>query len=90
MRFGRWGVAMNDHRAPMASAASCTDGNLEASNENLGDSHSLSLFLNSLAADIKRQPEMLQAMDSRLVERINLLLLGVEVELDAPLQAEDE
>lgn len=50
----------------------------------------LSLILNLLAADINAHPERLLAVDSRLVERINLLVLGVEVDLGVPLQAEDE
>lgn len=81
---------MNDLHAPMDSNASCPDGNIEVSTEPLEQCDSVSLILNFLATDINARPERLLAVDSRLVERINSLLFGIEVDLDAPLQAEDE
>jgi antitoxin PrlF len=74
----------------MASTDSCVDGDVEAPTGALGECQYVSLVLALLAAHINGHPKMLQAVDSRLVERINSLLLGIEVDLDAPLQAEDE
>lgn len=81
---------MNNPHAPVVSSDSCTDGNSEKLTDRLEQCDSLSLILNLVAADINGHPERLLAVDSRLVERINLLLLGIEVDLDAPLKAEDE
>ncbi|MBH8612880.1 type II toxin-antitoxin system PrlF family antitoxin [Pseudomonas mohnii] len=70
--------------------ASCTDGDLEVPTDLLEQGVSVNRILNFLATDINAHPERLLVVDSRLVERINSLLLGIEVDLDAPLQAEDE
>ena len=43
-----------------------------------------------LARDIARHPERLQAVDTGLVQRLQALVGGVEVNLDAPLSADDE
>lgn len=70
---------------------SCLTGKgLNALTEPLGDSHSVSLILNFLAADIEAHPERLRAADPDLVMRIASLILGVDVDLNAPLLAEDE
>ncbi|MHA6140986.1 type II toxin-antitoxin system PrlF family antitoxin [Pseudomonas mohnii] len=81
---------MNAPHAPIISMASCTDGDLEVPTDLLEQGVSVNRILNFLATDINAHPERLLVVDSRLVERINSLLLGIEVDLDAPLQAEDE
>ena len=50
----------------------------------------LGAFLGFLARDITEHPERLQAMDAGLMQRIQSLVGGVEVDLDAPLSADDE
>lgn len=50
----------------------------------------LGQFLGFLARDIAAHPERVQAIDSALVRRIQSLVDGVEVDLDAPLTADDE
>ncbi len=50
----------------------------------------LGAFLGFLAAGITRHPERLQVLDASLVTRIQSLTGGVEVDLDAPLSANDE
>ncbi|HXG29069.1 MAG TPA: type II toxin-antitoxin system PrlF family antitoxin [Nevskiales bacterium] len=50
----------------------------------------LGAFLGFLARDISEHPERLQAVDAALVQRIQSLVGGVEVDLDAPLAAGDE
>lgn len=50
----------------------------------------LGAFLGLLAQDITRRPERLQAVDAGLVQRIQSLVGGLEVDLDAPLSADDE
>ena len=55
-----------------------------------GDDPVLGRFLNFLARDIASHPERLQAIDVGLVQRLQSLTDGVEVDLDAPLSADDE
>jgi antitoxin PrlF len=55
-----------------------------------GDDPVLGQFLDFLAADITRHPERLQAVDAGLVQRIQSLVSGVDVNLDAALSADDE
>lgn len=51
----------------------------------------LEQFLDFLAQDIASHPQRLQAVDSALVQRIQSLIGGsVEMDLDAPLSADDE
>ena len=50
----------------------------------------LGLFLGFLARDIASHPERLQAIDSTFVQRIQSLTGGIEIDLDAPLSADDE
>lgn len=50
----------------------------------------LSQFLNFLASDIACHPERLQAFDANLAHRLQSLVGDVEVDLDAPLSADDE
>lgn len=55
-----------------------------------GDDPLLGQFLGFLAQDITRHPERLQPVDSGLVQRIQSLVGGIEMDLDAPLSADDE
>ena len=50
----------------------------------------LASFLGFLARDIGSHPELLQAVDTRLVQRLQSLTGGIEVDLDAPLSADGE
>jgi antitoxin PrlF len=50
----------------------------------------LAPFLGFLARDLAEHPERLQAVDAGLAERIRALVGVVEVDLDAPLSADDE
>lgn len=50
----------------------------------------LGAFLEFLKRDITEHPERLRAMDAGLVPRIQSLVGGIEVDLDAPLSADDE
>jgi antitoxin PrlF len=47
-------------------------------------------FLNFLAQDIATHPERLVAIDASLVHRIQALVGDSEIDLDAPLSAENE
>ena len=55
-----------------------------------GDDPVLGQFLGFLAADITRHPERLQAVDAGLVQRIQSLVGGVDVDLDAALSEDYE
>lgn len=55
-----------------------------------GDDPVLVGFLDFLARDIASHPERLQAIDSGFVHRLQALVGGVEVDLDAALSADDE
>ncbi len=55
-----------------------------------GDDPVLGQFLGFLARDIASHPERLQAVDSGLVQRLQSLVGGIEVNLDAALSADDE
>ncbi|MCS6915924.1 MAG: type II toxin-antitoxin system PrlF family antitoxin [Myxococcota bacterium] len=50
----------------------------------------LAPFLGFLARDLAKHPERLQAVDAGLAQRIQALVGDVEVDLDAPLSADDE
>ena len=50
----------------------------------------LGQFLGFLARDMASHPERLQAVDAGLVQRLQSLVVGVEVDLDAALSADDE
>lgn len=47
-------------------------------------------FLGFLARDVADHPERLRALDADLVARLQGLVGGVEVDLDAPLAPDDE
>jgi len=57
---------------------------------NDGDVPVLGQFLGFLARDIASHPERIQAVDTGLVQRIQSLVGGVKVDLDAALSADDE
>jgi antitoxin PrlF len=50
----------------------------------------LGAFLAFLVRDIQANPQCLQAMSVELVNHVQTLVSGVEVDLDAPLLSEDE
>lgn|SRR5690554_8131363 len=50
----------------------------------------LGAFLGFLAHDIASHPERLESVDASLVQRLQSLVDGVEVDLDAALSADDE
>ncbi len=55
-----------------------------------GDDPVLGAFLGFLARDIATHPERLQTIDASLVQRLQSLTGGTEVDLDAPLSMDDE
>jgi antitoxin PrlF len=55
-----------------------------------GDDPALAPFLGFLARDLAEHPERIQAVDAGLAQRIQALVGGVEVDLDAPLSVQDE
>ena len=50
----------------------------------------LGQFLDFLARDMASNPQRIQALDTGLVQRIQSLTADVEMDIDAPLSAEDE
>lgn len=54
------------------------------------DDPALAPFLGFLARDLAEHPERLQAVDAGLAQRLQALVGGVAVDLEAPLRAEDE
>lgn len=55
-----------------------------------GDDPVLGTFLGFLVRDIAAHPERLQAIDVDFVKRLRSLTGGIDVDLDAPLSANDE
>jgi len=55
-----------------------------------GDDPVLAQFLDFLARDIVSHPERMQAMDASFVQRLHSLVGDLEVDLSAPLSADDE
>lgn len=55
-----------------------------------GDDPALAPFLGLLARDMAEHPERLQAVRHDLAQRIQTLVGGVKVDLDAPLPADGE
>ena len=55
-----------------------------------GDDPALAPFLGFLARDLAEHPDRLQAVDAGLAQRIRALVGSAEVDLDAPLSADDE
>jgi len=54
------------------------------------DDPAIGQFLSFLAHDIATNPQHLQAIDSNLAARIHSLVGSIEIDLDAPLSADDE
>lgn len=54
-----------------------------------GDDPVLGGFLNFLAHDIASHPERLRALDASLAQRLQSLVGGIEIDLDAVLLADD-
>ncbi|MES2831552.1 MAG: type II toxin-antitoxin system PrlF family antitoxin [Pseudomonadota bacterium] len=50
----------------------------------------LGSFLDFLARDIANHPERLQTVDASFVQRLQSLTSSIEVDLDAPLSADNE
>ncbi|WP_009630883.1 type II toxin-antitoxin system PrlF family antitoxin [Synechocystis sp. PCC 7509] len=50
----------------------------------------LGQFLSFLAQDIERNPQHIRAISEDLVNRVQSLVAGIEIDLDAPLVDEDE
>lgn len=50
----------------------------------------LGKFLAFLAADLETHPERIKPMDTRLQERLQRLTGGIDVDLEHPLQDDDE
>ncbi|MBN9428324.1 MAG: type II toxin-antitoxin system PrlF family antitoxin [Burkholderiales bacterium] len=59
------------------------------SDEQMADP-ALDVFLSFLARDITEHPERLRTLDAGLVQRVRSLVGDVEIDLDAPLSADDE
>ena len=55
-----------------------------------GNDPVLGQFLSFLARDIASHPERLQVVDASFVQHIQSLVDRIEVDLDAPLSADDE
>jgi antitoxin PrlF len=55
-----------------------------------GDDPALGQFLGFLATDITRHPERLQSLDVGLVQRLQSLVGGVDIDFDATLSTDDE
>ena len=55
-----------------------------------GNDPALAPFLGFLARDLAEHPERVRAVDAGLAQRIQALVGGVEIDLDAPLSADDE
>jgi antitoxin PrlF len=55
-----------------------------------GDDPALAAFLGFLARDMAEHPERLKAVDADFAQRIRALVGGMDVDLDAPLSADDE
>ncbi len=55
-----------------------------------GDDPILGQFLNFLVRDINEHPDRIQAMDTGFVQRLQSLTKDIDVDLDAPLLADDE
>lgn len=50
----------------------------------------LTAFLDFLATEIAKHPDRLRTLDAGLAQRLQALVGGVEIDLDAPLPADDE
>ena len=68
------------------------DGEVVLTRAAIGEDNdpALAPFLGFLARDLAEHPERLQALDAAFAQRIQTLVGAVEVDLDAPLSADDE
>lgn len=55
-----------------------------------GDAPVLTPFLGFLARDLAAHPDRIRAVDAGLVQRIEALVGGMDIDLDAPLPVDDE
>ncbi|MGF6221965.1 type II toxin-antitoxin system PrlF family antitoxin [Pseudomonas sp. YL-218 TE3947] len=81
---------MNDPRIPITSENRVQSTTAPVLTEPMKAHPSVSRTLNLLAADMNVHPELIQAVDTRLVDRIIALVGQVDVDLNSPLSAEDE
>jgi antitoxin PrlF len=63
---------------------------LSRASDSEADDPVLDHFLDFLARDMANHPEHLQAMDAHFIQRLQSLTSGIEVDLHAPLSADDE
>lgn len=68
------------------------EGNVVLSRANTNEQEDpvIGQFLDFLAHDIATHPERIQAFDASLINRLNELIVEVDVDLDAPLSGDDE
>ena len=50
----------------------------------------LGKFLDFLARDMEQHPQQVQAIDPNLIQRAQALVVGIELDLDAPLADDEE
>jgi antitoxin PrlF len=71
----------------------CTEPNgrvyIEPMRDETGDP-ALGAFLDMIEADITANPQRLRAFDGALHDRLKSLVVGIDVDLDAPLSSDDE
>ena len=70
----------------------CSNGEVVMSRaeDSATDDPVLGQFLGFLPHDIAEHPERLQALDANFVQHLRSQTAGLEVDLDAPLLAQDE
>jgi antitoxin PrlF len=68
------------------------NGEVVLSRAKVSETHDpvLGQFLGFLSRDMAEHPDRLQALDASFVQRLQSLTMGTEVDLDAPLSADDE
>ncbi|MNC03808.1 putative regulator PrlF [compost metagenome] len=82
---------MKDRRIPLPLSSIRPDGDAGLAHAEVSENDPvLQLFLHVLERDIAANPERLQAVDARLLTGINLLVDGIEIDINAPLSADDE
>lgn len=82
---------MKDSRTPSnATVIIVPSGGMHPLPVGAGESDFVSQVLHALATDIDHDPEKLKLVDARLVSRISSLVLGLHVDLDAPLFSADD
>ena len=87
----RWADAQSARASRvMRPSASTTKSSMTRAAAGENDDPALAPFLGFLVRDLAEHPERLQAVDAGLAQRIQALVGDVEVDLDAPLSADDE